>query len=82
MRFFVAHVQSMRKEEYYGKKCNIEISNRERCDFLEVNSKDYGLKVMEKLVQDYDTEKVKQVAGYAHMYVFYYQYRILSQIWI
>lgn len=47
-------------------------------NFLEVNSKDYGLKAMEKLAQSYDAAKVKQVASYAHMYVFEWQEQIVG----
>lgn len=37
-------------------------------NFLEVNSKDYGISAMEKLAKVYDVEKVLNVASYAHMY--------------
>ena len=39
-------------------------------NFLEVNSKDYGMNAMQKLANVYDETKVLQVASYAHMYVF------------
>lgn len=39
-------------------------------NFLEVNSKDYGRKAMEKLAEIYGVEKILQIASYAHMYVF------------
>ena len=39
-------------------------------NFLEVNSKDYGLKAMEELVKSHDPDWVRQIASYAHMYVF------------
>lgn len=39
-------------------------------NFLEVNSKDYGLKAMQELASVYDENKVLQIANYAHMYVF------------
>lgn len=47
-------------------------------NFLEVNSKDYGLKAMEKLAQNYNAAKVKQVASFAHMYVFEVQEQIVG----
>lgn len=46
------------------------VSNLITRNFREVNVKDYGEKAMEKLAQSYDADKVKSVAGYAHMYVF------------
>lgn len=46
------------------------VSHLIRRNFIEVNSKDYGLPAMEKLAAEYDEEKVRNVAGYAHMYVF------------
>lgn len=39
-------------------------------NFLEVNSKDYGIEIMREAVKSYDVEKIKRIAGYAHMYVF------------
>lgn len=39
-------------------------------NFIEVNSKDYGIGPMKKLAAQYNEEKVKNVASYAHMYVF------------
>lgn len=39
-------------------------------NFLEVNSKDYGMKAMQKLADNYEVDKVLQIASYAHMYVF------------
>lgn len=39
-------------------------------NFLEVNSKDYGIEAMQFLANVYDVNKVLQVASYAHMYVF------------
>lgn len=39
-------------------------------NFLEVNSKDYGIEAMRELAQSHDAAWVRQVAGYAHMYVF------------
>lgn len=39
-------------------------------NFLEVNSKDYGIEAMQFLANVYDVNKVLQIASYAHMYVF------------
>lgn len=39
-------------------------------NFLEVNSKDYGIAAMEELAKVYDSRKVLNIANYAHMYVF------------
>ena len=47
-----------------------EVKNLIVCNFLEVNSKDYGIDAMQKLAEVYDVEKVLQIASYAHMYVF------------
>ena len=47
-----------------------EVRNLIVRNFLEVNSKDYGISAMEKLAKAYDAEKVLNVASYAHMYVF------------
>ena len=39
-------------------------------NFKEVNSKDYSQNTIKELVKTHNTEWVKGVAGYAHMYVF------------
>ncbi|MCI8956007.1 MAG: GNAT family N-acetyltransferase [Eubacterium sp.] len=39
-------------------------------NFLEVNSKDYGIEAMKELAQSHDADWVRRIAGYAHMYVF------------
>ncbi len=44
-----------------------EVRNLIVRNFLEVNSKDYGMSAMEKLAKVYDVEKVLNVASYAHM---------------
>ena len=36
-------------------------------NFLEVNSKDYGIAAMEELAKVYDSGKVLNIANYAHM---------------
>ena len=47
-----------------------EVKNLIVRNFLEVNSKDYGIDAMQKLAEVYGVEKVLQIASYAHMYVF------------
>ncbi len=47
-------------------------------NFLEVNSKDYGIEIMQEIAKAYDVEKVKRIAGYAHMYVFEYNKQIVG----
>lgn len=47
-------------------------------NFLEVNSRDYGLKAMEKLAKSHDAAWVRQVAGYAHMYVLEWKEQIIG----
>lgn len=39
-------------------------------NFLEVNSRDYGLSAMQSLAAEYTADKVSEIASYAHMYVF------------
>lgn len=38
-------------------------------NFIEINSKDYPLSDMIKLSRIYNPDKIKSIAGYAHMYV-------------
>ncbi len=47
-------------------------------NFLEVNSRDYGIAEMEKRAAEYTPRKVAQIAGYAHMYVFEQQRQIVG----
>ena len=47
-------------------------------NFLEVNSKDYGIDAMQMLAEDYGVEKVLQIASYAHMYVFELENQIVG----
>jgi GNAT superfamily N-acetyltransferase len=53
------------KEDDATKVRNLIVRN-----FIEVNSKDYGIAAMEKLAGVYDVDKVLNIASYAHMYVF------------
>ena len=47
-------------------------------NFIEVNSKDYGLEPMEKLAAHHNAEWVRQIAGDSHMYVFERKGRIIG----
>ena len=47
-------------------------------NFLEVNSKDYGIEAMQFLANVYDVNKVLQVASNAHMYVFEVDHKIVG----
>ena len=47
-------------------------------NFLEVNSKDYGIKAMQELAVNYEIDKILQIASYAHMYVFELDDRIVG----
>lgn len=47
-----------------------EVSRLLARNFIEVNSKDYGLEPMEKLAAHHNAEWVCQIAGDSHMYVF------------
>ncbi len=55
-----------------------EVSNLIVRNFLEVNSKDYGLENMKKLAESYDEEKVRNIASYAHTYVFEWKEQIVG----
>ena len=47
-------------------------------NFLEVNSKDYGIKAMQELAVNYGIDKILHIASYAHMYVFELDDRIVG----
>ena len=47
-------------------------------NFLEVNSKDYGLEATTELAKQYDAQKILQTASYAHMYVFEWKEQIVG----
>ena len=47
-------------------------------NFLEVNSKDYGITAMRELAKAYDSSKILNIASYAHMYVFELNGRIIG----
>lgn len=46
-----------------------EVSELVCRNFIEINSKDYLLSDMVKLAQAYNSDKIKSIASYAHMYV-------------
>ena len=47
-------------------------------NFLEVNSKDYGMEIMQEVAKTYDSEKIKRIASYAHVYVFEYHKQVVG----
>lgn len=47
-------------------------------NFLEINSKDYGIEAMQKLSLEYGPEKINSIAQYAHMYVFEWDDKIVG----
>ena len=55
-----------------------EVRNLIVRNFLEINSKDYGVSAMEKLAETYDVAKVLSIASYAHMYVFEWNGKIVG----
>ena len=55
-----------------------EVKNLIVKNFLEVNSKDYGIAAMEELAKIYDVERVLDIASYAHMYVFEWHEKIVG----
>lgn len=55
-----------------------EVSTLITRNFIEVNSKDYGIKAMQKLVEEYNAAKIMSIAEYAHMYVFEWNKQIVG----
>ena len=55
-----------------------EVRNLVVRNFLEVNSKDYGLAAMEKLAETYDVAKILNLASYAHTYVLEWKGKIVG----
>ena len=62
----------------FEKKDAEEVRNLIVRNFLEVNSKDYGMNAMQKLADDYNVDKILQIAGFAHMYVFELEHKIVG----
>ena len=55
-----------------------EVSKLVVRNFLEVNSKDYGLDAVKQRANVFTAEKILQRASYAHMYVFEWQEKIIG----
>ena len=47
-------------------------------NFIEVNSKDYGIKAMTYLAKRYNADWIRQIASYAHMYTFLWERQIVA----
>lgn len=80
-------VEKMKEADYikncvrvrrFEKKDADEVRNLIVRNFLEINSKDYGLSALEKLANVYNSEKVLDIAGFAHMYVFEWNGKIVG----
>ena len=74
----VFYVKSYIEVRRFKKEDAKEVRNLIVRNFLEVNSKDYGISAMEKLAKVYNVEKVLSVASYAHMYVFEFDGKIIG----
>ena len=74
----VDYVKNRVKSRRFKKEDAKEVRNLIVRNFLEINSKDYGLSAMETLEKVYDEEKVLNVASYAHMYVFEFEEKIVG----
>ena len=72
---YVKNCVSVRR---FRKEDAAEVRNLVVRNFLEINSKDYGISVMEKLAKIYDVDKILNIAGYAHMYVFEWDGKIVG----
>ena len=55
-----------------------KVSQLVRRNMIEVNSRDYGLETMRKVAEGYNADKILQIAGYAHMYVFEWKEEIVG----
>lgn len=74
----VDYVKNCVKARRFKKEDAKEVRNLIVRNFLEINSRDYGLSAMETLAKVYDEEKVLNVASYAHMYVFEFEEKIVG----
>ena len=74
----VDYVKNRVKARRFKKEDVKEVRNLIVRNFLEINSRDYGLSAMETLAKVYDEEKVLNVASYAHMYVFEFEEKIVG----
>lgn len=55
-----------------------EVARLVQRNFMEVNIKDYGQEAMEEMVKTHDADWVLQLAGFAHMYVFCRDSKIIA----
>ncbi len=74
----VDYVKSCIRVRRFEEEDADEVSKLIVRNFLEVNSKDYGIAAMEKLAKVYDSGKVLNIANYAHMYVFEWNGKIVG----
>ena len=74
----VDYVKSCIRVRRFKEENADEVSKLIVRNFLEVNSKDYGIAAMEKLAKAYDSGKVLNIANYAHMYVFEWNGKIVG----
>ena len=74
----VDYVKSCIRVRRFKEENADEVSKLIVRNFLEVNSKDYGIAAMEKLAKVYDSGKVLNIANYAHMYVFEWNGKIVG----
>lgn len=74
----VDYVRNCTNVRRFEEKDADEVRNLIVRNFVEVNSKDYGTVAMEKLAKVYDSKKVLNIAGYAHMYVFEWDGKIVG----
>ena len=74
----VDYVKSCIRVRRFAEEDADEVSKLIVRNFLEVNSKDYGIAAMEKLAKVYDSGKVLNIANYAHMYVFEWNGKIVG----
>ena len=74
----VDYVKSCIRVRRFKEEDADEVSKLIVRNFLEVNSKDYGIAAMEKLAKVYDSGKVLNIANYAHMYVFEWNGKIVG----
>lgn len=74
----VDYVKSCIRVRKFEEEDADEVSKLIVRNFLEVNSKDYGIAAMEKLAKVYDSGKVLNIANYAHMYVFEWNGKIVG----
>lgn len=74
----VDYVKSCIRVRRFKEEDADEVSKLIVRNFLEVNSKDYGIAAMEKLAKVYDSGKVLNIANYAHTYVFEWNGKIVG----